>query len=98
MWAQAPTVKSTPALSESQQRDIERFNLQARIVALEKEIMQLKIHLGKALEAASSVLVGDADRAVQREIARIKEDIEASNPGYIWDPASGTFAPKPPSP
>lgn len=95
LWAQAALPQSTPSLSASQQSAIERRNLLGRIADLEQEVRHLQIVLGQVLQKAEQVLAEEARQVLRQELERIKKDIEASNPGYDWDPATGAFTPKP---
>lgn len=96
VYGQAGPTQSTPSLSTSQQADIERLNLLARIVDLEREVRRLKVELGQALEQAEATVFGNAQRLLQEESVRIQRDVEVTHPDYVWDPATGTFTPRKP--
>jgi hypothetical protein len=74
--------KSQPALTEVQKLRIERLNLVSEITTLTKENADLKVQL--------------AGMKVSLERLQLQQDIERTNPGHTWDPATGQFAPKGP--
>jgi hypothetical protein len=77
----AESAGQTPTIPASQQWALERTQLVKRIVDLEEQLASLQIQIAKQKIAA--------------EQARLVAEVEAANPGFTWDLATGTLVEKP---
>lgn len=90
----APAPVEAPALTEVERLKMDRAALLQQVESLVKEVAQWR-----QMFAQAASRLGEFEVAVQQEqnkayLDGVIKEIEASRPGFSFDPKSGSFTPK----
>lgn len=88
------TPVATP-LTATEKKDIEILTLKAQLAAAQKRISDLQVDVGVCQAVLGPAQFEQQRQGLTGEQQALKDAIEKARPGFLWDPATGTFTVKP---